>query len=564
MRRAAAGRVPVVLQGSVVDPAMAAAALDDGIGRPGRDDPGPDRRPAPGGPGPRRRGADRVRPCILCNQACRVRDNRNPLVSCVGEPRSGHETVDVDPRAPRRRRRPVAGRDVLVVGAGPGRPRVRPGAGPAGPPGRGWSSGSDRTGGRPAGRRPSDPDASAWPTWPTGWPPSAPGSASASTRACEVTAADLDAARRGGRGGGAGHRRPPVAPRRPERRLGARWSTPLTLLDRRTRRPARRARSWSTTRSAARSAWGWPSGWPAAGPRRGPGHPRPDRRHPAVRSPATWPTPTPGCSGPASAGSCGPCCAASGTAGPTWRTCGPGEPRAGRRPSVVDCGHRLPDEALYLPTAGHPARRRLRRPADACSRPCSRAGGWPWPSCGRRPAADGRPADDGSGPVTPTTDRGPAGWPARWPWSPGRARGQGRSHAVRLAAEGADIIALDLCGAGRGRRLRHWPRRTTSPPRPGWSTRPAARMVTAAVDVRDAAGWRPPSPTASPARRLDIGGGQRRRLHHPALGRGHPRAVGHGRRDQPDRGVEHLRGRHPPPHRVGRRLADPDQLRRPG
>ena len=27
----------------------------------------------------------------------------------------------------------------------------------------------------------------------------------------------------------------------------------------------------------------------------------------------------------------------------------------------------------------------------------------------------------------------------------GAARGQGRSHALRLAAEGADIIALDIC-----------------------------------------------------------------------------------------------------------------------
>ena len=37
-----------------------------------------------------------VRPCILCNQACHVRDNRNPIVSCVGEPGSGHE-VDEPP-----------------------------------------------------------------------------------------------------------------------------------------------------------------------------------------------------------------------------------------------------------------------------------------------------------------------------------------------------------------------------------------------------------------------------------------------------------------------------------
>ena len=28
----------------------------------------------------------------------------------------------------------------------------------------------------------------------------------------------------------------------------------------------------------------------------------------------------------------------------------------------------------------------------------------------------------------------------------GAARGQGRSHALRLAQEGADIIAVDLCG----------------------------------------------------------------------------------------------------------------------
>ncbi len=34
----------------------------------------------------------------------------------------------------------------------------------------------------------------------------------------------------------------------------------------------------------------------------------------------------------------------------------------------------------------------------------------------------------------------------RSPSSPGAARGQGRSHAVRLAQEGADIIAVDLCG----------------------------------------------------------------------------------------------------------------------
>lgn len=71
----------------------------------------------------------------------------------------------------------------------------------------------------------------------------------------------------------------------------------------------------------------------------------------------------------------------------------------------------------------------------------------------------------------------------------GAARGQGRSHAVRLAEEGADIIAIDICG----------------PIRPGVeSAIPAStpedlaetadlvkglnrRIVTAEVDVRDAA-----------------------------------------------------------------------------
>jgi 2,4-dienoyl-CoA reductase (NADPH2) len=58
-----------------------------------------------------------VRPCVRCNQTCRVRDNRNPLVACIGDPRSGHETVDLDVDAttgPDSR-----GHRVLVVGAGP-------------------------------------------------------------------------------------------------------------------------------------------------------------------------------------------------------------------------------------------------------------------------------------------------------------------------------------------------------------------------------------------------------------------------------------------------------------
>ncbi|KWX05510.1 hypothetical protein TH66_02210 [Carbonactinospora thermoautotrophica] len=113
IRAAVAGRVPVVLQGSVVDPAQAEQALADGVAdlvemtRAQIADPELVAKVRAGTPW-------RVRPCTRCNQTCRVRDNRNPIVTCVGEPRSGHETEDP----------PVEGRDavsrrVLVVGGGP-------------------------------------------------------------------------------------------------------------------------------------------------------------------------------------------------------------------------------------------------------------------------------------------------------------------------------------------------------------------------------------------------------------------------------------------------------------
>ena len=53
----------------------------------------------------------------------------------------------------------------------------------------------------------------------------------------------------------------------------------------------------------------------------------------------------------------------------------------------------------------------------------------------------------------------------------GAARGQGRSHAVRLAQEGADIIAVDIC------------RKFEASPAPGAT--PEDLDVTAEVDVRD-------------------------------------------------------------------------------
>lgn len=58
--------------------------------------------------------ADRIRPCIRCNQVCQVRDARNPIVSCVAEPSSGHESRDPDWYRPA-----TTQRRVLVVGAGP-------------------------------------------------------------------------------------------------------------------------------------------------------------------------------------------------------------------------------------------------------------------------------------------------------------------------------------------------------------------------------------------------------------------------------------------------------------
>ncbi|GLY18514.1 hypothetical protein Kisp01_55280 [Kineosporia sp. NBRC 101677] len=68
----------------------------------------------------------------------------------------------------------------------------------------------------------------------------------------------------------------------------------------------------------------------------------------------------------------------------------------------------------------------------------------------------------------------------------GAARGQGRSHALRLAAEGADIIAVDLCGpvpdlaypAATPEDLAETVRQVEALDR---------RIVSAVVDTRDAA-----------------------------------------------------------------------------
>lgn len=69
----------------------------------------------------------------------------------------------------------------------------------------------------------------------------------------------------------------------------------------------------------------------------------------------------------------------------------------------------------------------------------------------------------------------------------GAARGQGRSHAVRLAAEGADVIAVDICAP-----VADIAYATATPDdlatTAGLVEEAGGRIVTATVDVRDASG----------------------------------------------------------------------------
>src|SRR5215212_1027617 len=71
----------------------------------------------------------------------------------------------------------------------------------------------------------------------------------------------------------------------------------------------------------------------------------------------------------------------------------------------------------------------------------------------------------------------------------GAARGQGRSHAVRLAQEGADVIAVDIC-----RQIDSISYPLATPEDLAITAKEVTalgrRVVTAEVDVRDAAGLR--------------------------------------------------------------------------
>ena len=113
VRAAVPTSTAVFLQGSIVDVGQAEWAIDDGVcdgvemTRAQIADPDLMAKTS-------RSEIDLIRPCIRCNQTCQVRDARNPIVSCVGEPSSGHESNDPDwyenSFAPRR---------VLVIGGGP-------------------------------------------------------------------------------------------------------------------------------------------------------------------------------------------------------------------------------------------------------------------------------------------------------------------------------------------------------------------------------------------------------------------------------------------------------------
>jgi mycofactocin system FadH/OYE family oxidoreductase 1 len=106
--------VPVIAQGSVVDVGQAEWAVGEGdradaveMTRALLADAELVAKAAAG-------DVDRIRPCILCNQTCQVRDVRNPILTCVLDPRTGHETTDPDETAVRA----GAPTEVTVVGGG--------------------------------------------------------------------------------------------------------------------------------------------------------------------------------------------------------------------------------------------------------------------------------------------------------------------------------------------------------------------------------------------------------------------------------------------------------------
>ena len=95
VRSALPAHISVFLQGSIVDVGQAEWAIGDGVcdavemTRAQIADPDLVQKIS-------KDQHSQIRPCIRCNQTCQVRDARNPIVTCVGEPTSGHEMQDPD------------------------------------------------------------------------------------------------------------------------------------------------------------------------------------------------------------------------------------------------------------------------------------------------------------------------------------------------------------------------------------------------------------------------------------------------------------------------------------
>ena len=143
----------------------------------------------------------------------------------------------------------------------------------------------------------------------------------------------------------------------------------------------------------------------------------------------------------------------------------------------------------------------------------------------------------------------------------GAARGQGRSHAIRLAQEGADIIAVDLAG-----QIGSVPYPMATPDDLAETVKEVEaldrRIVATQADVRD---------YGAVKAALDDGVAQLGHLDIVSANAGifsfgtldeleRDGLAGHDRR-QPDRRLAHRQGGHPAPARRGRRVDDPDQLR---
>jgi len=104
--------IPVFLQGSIVQAHMAIQAVEQGVcagvemTRAQIADPDLVNKMLSG-------NVEKIRPCIRCNQTCQVRDARNPIVTCVVEPTSGHESTDPNWYTQ------TAPKKVAIIGAGP-------------------------------------------------------------------------------------------------------------------------------------------------------------------------------------------------------------------------------------------------------------------------------------------------------------------------------------------------------------------------------------------------------------------------------------------------------------